>query len=106
MDTKIENGGPVIGINGLPETITGLEEILQQAWLCLSVPKGSFIYDRDFGSRIRAEPGASAQRLLALAHEAALGRCGAKPVDCTISGNEVQFTFITPFGRGTVGVRI
>ena len=106
MDTKIVNGGPVIGANGLPETVTGLEESLQQAWLCLSIPKGSFIYDRDLGSRIHAEPEASAQRLLVLANEAALGRCGAKAVNCTISGGEAQFTFITPFGRGTVGVRL
>ena len=106
MDTKINNGGPVIGSNGLPETITGLEERLQQAWLCLSGPKGSFIYDRDFGSRIHAEPGASAQRILALADEAMLGRCGAKAVNCTISGNAVQLTLMTPFGRGTVLVKI
>ena len=41
MDTRVENGGFVLGPNGLPETVEGLEELLQYARLRLTLRRGS-----------------------------------------------------------------
>lgn len=104
MDTKITGGDLALGANGLLERIYGLEEMLQQAWLCLSVPKGAFVYDRDFGSRIRGE--SPPAQLQALAEEALLGRCGAEITGCRVEGQEVVFTVSAEAGTGEVRVNL
>ena len=53
MDTALENGDIALDGRGYPRTITGMEEILQRVFIRLSVGKGSFIYDRSFGSELR-----------------------------------------------------
>ena len=40
MDVKVENGGYVLGPTGLPETVEGLEELLQYARLRLTLRRG------------------------------------------------------------------
>lgn len=52
MDMKIENGNIVLSSSGIPVTVAGEELTLQKAEILLKTPKGSFIFDRDFGSRI------------------------------------------------------
>lgn len=52
MDMKIENGKAALSQSGIPLTLSGDELALQKAEFRLKVPKGSFIFDRDFGSRI------------------------------------------------------
>lgn len=49
---KIENGNIVLSSSGIPVTISGEDLTLQKAEILLTVPKGSFIFDRNFGSRI------------------------------------------------------
>lgn len=53
MDTLIENGDYKCGINGLPVTIMGRDEVMQRVKICLKVPRGSFMHNKDFGSRFR-----------------------------------------------------
>lgn len=38
---------------GIPYSVTGEEELLQRIRVCLSVPKGSFVYESGLGSRLR-----------------------------------------------------
>lgn len=53
MDTALKNGDIELDGRGYPIKITGMEEILQRVYIRLSVNKGSFIYDRSFGSELR-----------------------------------------------------
>ncbi|MEG2052013.1 MAG: hypothetical protein RR012_06890 [Oscillospiraceae bacterium] len=52
MDTLIENGDLKLSQNGLPVSITGIQELLQRARICLCVPKGSFLHNKSLGSRL------------------------------------------------------
>ena len=48
-DIKVENGDIVIRPNGLPKTVSGFDEIIQQIEIAASFVKGSFAYDRSLG---------------------------------------------------------
>ncbi len=51
MDTLIEQGDFAVSVNGLPIQISDTQELLQRAVFCLSVPRGSFLHDKELGSR-------------------------------------------------------
>lgn len=51
MDTLLENGDYKVSQNGLPVSICGRQELLQRVKICLNVPRGSFLHNKDFGSR-------------------------------------------------------
>lgn len=53
MDTAIKNGDFLLDGRGYPVKITGIDEILQRVFIRLSVDRGSFIYDKSFGSELR-----------------------------------------------------
>lgn len=50
MDTLIKDGDFLLDACGLPKLIYGGEEACQRVRLILSVQKGTFIYDRNFGA--------------------------------------------------------
>ncbi len=52
MDTALKNGDFCLGTTGKPFLISGAKEILQRALIRLTVKKGSFIYDKNLGSRL------------------------------------------------------
>lgn len=52
MDTAIKNGNIVLGENGKPYTISGIDEALQRARICLEIKKGSFIFLPSLGSEL------------------------------------------------------
>lgn len=52
MDTALSNGNFLLDSRGIPFLISGVKELLQRALIRLSIKKGSFIYDRDFGSNL------------------------------------------------------
>lgn len=52
MDFRINNGDAVIDSAGKADSITGADELLQRAYICIAVKKGSFIYNRELGSEI------------------------------------------------------
>ena len=51
MDTLIEQGDFAVSTNGLPIQISDTQELLQRAIFCLSIPRGSFLHDKELGSR-------------------------------------------------------
>ena len=51
VDTLIENGDFKLTQTGLPVSIAGRQELLQRARICLNVPRGSFLHNKNFGSR-------------------------------------------------------
>ena len=51
MDTLLMNGDWAKGETGLPLKISGYRELLQRVIIRLNVPKGSFLYDKNFGCR-------------------------------------------------------
>lgn len=52
IDVKIKNDDVVRNSSGRYETITGQDALFQRAFICAAVNKGSFIYDRQLGSRL------------------------------------------------------
>lgn len=52
MDILLENKDFYCGENGKPVLINGMEETIQRCKIALTVQKGSFIYDKTFGSEL------------------------------------------------------
>ena len=52
MEIKIQNGAVCLNGLGLPETLSGLEALLQRAHNRLNAVRGAFPYDRTLGSRL------------------------------------------------------
>lgn len=48
-DIKISNKDIVIAPNGFPETVSGIDEIIQRIAIAAAFKKGSFAYDRNMG---------------------------------------------------------
>lgn len=53
VDVRIKNNDVVKNSSGRYEKITGEDALFQRAFICAAVKKGSFIYDRELGSRIK-----------------------------------------------------
>jgi hypothetical protein len=108
MDLKIENGGFAINEAGLPETVSGLEEILQQAEFHLRIKKGSYPYNRALGSRLN-EVDTDAERAkesaISFANEALLKMGGVSVYDVQIIGEKFIFDVLTPLGNGQVEIK-
>lgn len=49
MDSKLENMDLVLDAAGSPVSVTGMEELLQRAVLRMTIPKNTFVYNRDLG---------------------------------------------------------
>lgn len=52
MDLLLNNGDFALSPNGLPITISGIDEIKQQIIIALQCKNNSFIYNKNFGSDI------------------------------------------------------
>lgn len=94
---KIENGNIVLSSSGIPVTVAGEELALQKAEILLKTPKGSFIFDRDFGSRINEMELNERENSNALLFEYAL------EVTEKIPGVKIIDTQYTP-GKGIVTI--
>lgn len=79
MDMKIENGKIALSPSGMPVTLSGEELSLQKAEILLKTPKGSFIFDRNFGSRIHEMRPNERENADALLFEYALEETGKIP---------------------------
>lgn len=104
MDTKLENGDLAGGERNLPYAIGGLEEALQRAWLCLAIPKGSFRYLRQLGSRLGQLEAGEDERAQALCQEA-LELCpGFRVKEAHAADGWIDVTVETPEGTGQLRV--
>ncbi len=104
-DTKVMNGGYVLGANGLPFLVQGKELLLQLARLRLCLRKGKFPYSQEAGSKLWAldlNGEHSRERALALANEALLDLAGVQAESAEISGGKIIFRIVTPLGEGEV----
>lgn len=52
MDTALNNGEFLLDVRGRPVQISGIQEILQQVLIKLTIKKGSFIYNPNLGSEL------------------------------------------------------
>lgn len=107
MDTKIVDGNAVLGPTGLPETVEGLEELLQYARLRLAMKRGSLPYNRELGSGLyqwSAQEDRALDRALALANEALLGLAGVRAKSAEAVDGGVRFLIATPLGEGEVEI--
>ena len=107
MDSKWQLDGAVLGSNGLPQRVEGLEEALQNAALRLCLIRGSLPYQPWLGSGLRElSPKAenSAQRAWALAGEALIGSPGVEAAQAQYDEETASWLFqvTTPWGTGAV----
>ena len=87
MDFRLQNKDLVCSQGGTPDTVTGVEELLQRVMIRLCVPRGRFAYNTQLGSRwedLTVEQ-AQPQELLGMIQEALLGLEGV-----TVTGVEKQ----------------
>ena len=108
MDVRLENG--VIGQNGLglPETVEGLDALLQRAYIRLNAVRGSFPYNRTLGSRIpRMEMNGehAAEQALGFAREALMDCPALTAERAEIHGDTVTVFLATPLGTGSITVK-
>lgn len=106
MGLKLEKGVYALHENGLPESNSPQEELLQNAALRLSIPKGSFPYGRQLGSMLHSfdRTGEHAEeQAVSLANESLMDMPGvtAEQARFTADGR-IEFTISTPLGRGKV----
>lgn len=107
MDTKVLDGNYVLGPTRLPQTVEGLEELLQYARLRLALRRGSLPYNRELGSGLYQwdpQKEHAEDRALALANEALLGLAGVRAKAAYIIENGVRFLIATPLGEGEVEI--
>lgn len=107
MDIKIENGNFALTSNGLPQTVTGQEELLQNARLRLTMRRGCFPYDRELGSglwRWDPEEDHALDRAVALANEALLGLPGVRAKSAEMTEDGLTFTVVTPLGEEEINI--
>ncbi|WP_099204667.1 hypothetical protein [Scatolibacter rhodanostii] len=103
MNLKIVEGKIAVNAQGLPETVSGLSDFLQQAKFILAVPLGSFLYDRGFGSTVAfIKKGEKAERIIANANEALSQYSQMKACSAEIREDRVMIEIETPKGKGTV----
>lgn len=106
MGLKLEEGVYALGAGGLPRETEPLEELLQNAYLRLNLPRGSFPYGRELGSRLHelslSEEHAREQAI-SLANEALLEMPGVRAEQAELQENGgIVFTVCTPLGKGEV----
>ena len=64
IDAKISHGDLAAAPSGGWETISGADAEFQRALLCMTVQKGSFIYDRELGRAAAQLPSAAKAELI------------------------------------------
>lgn len=69
MDMLLYRGDHRRDARGFPQKIEGGAQAVQQAMICLSVPKGSFTLDEELGSRLHTLGNVEEQRRQELAFE-------------------------------------
>lgn len=109
MDTKVQDGNFALSSTGLPQTVEGLEELLQYARMSLTLRRGKFPYARDWGSGLwewNPEEDHALDRALALANESLLWLPGVRAVKAVRTQGGVTFTVATPLGEGEVKIGI
>ena len=70
MDFRLQNKDLVCSQGGTPDTVTGVEELLQRVMIRLCVPRGRFAYNTQLGSRWEDLTVEQAQPQELLAHPA------------------------------------
>lgn len=109
METEIrlENGAVCANGLGLPETVYGLEALLQRAKNRLNAVRGGFLYDLSLGSRIpqTALSGRhAAEQALGFAKEALKDCPQIEVLRAQVGENTVTLLLKTPLGEGSVDV--
>ncbi|WP_101697252.1 histidine kinase [Clostridium minihomine] len=114
MDIKLEQGDFAVGQNGLPFSVSTKEELLQRAKIRLSVPKGSFSYDSQLGSRLHTLK-LSGSDLNARARElteealAKMTELSVEKVRCDLVDQNhalLKVELVTPYGLGSISLKL
>lgn len=102
MEIKIKDKDIAVGVNGYPETVKGIDEYLQRAYIALSAVKGEFCYLRELGAFKELKGIENLQELKKEA-QAALFYIPEISVEAVNKENgEVIFTLATPLGTGEI----
>lgn len=88
MDIKLSNGDWLLDERGLPVTVENEEKIFSRCENALTIPLGSFVYDKDLGSELHTlsgyEKGASENQAFQMAQKAVEKIEGVRIIDCNI----------------------
>ena len=104
FDTALDfMGGLKTDGRGMPFSISGEDELLQRAGICLSVPRGSFVYESGLGSRLRET--SDPAELLEAAREALQRIPEAEPIHAEWKDDLCLVELRLPGGCRTVKIR-
>ena len=108
MEIKILDGEICINDLGLPETLEGLDALLQRAYNRLHAVQGAFPYDRSLGSRLPEAVFSGqhgAEQALGFAREALRSCPEIEAVRAEVTADAVTVYLETPLGGGSVTVK-
>ena len=103
-EIKLENGAVCTNGLGMPETVSGLDALLQRAYNRLNIARGSFRYDRTLGCRIRDEESLTPEMAMRFVQEALLDCPEIAVIGVEIHAGAVTVLLSTALGAGNVTV--
>ena len=114
MDTLIKNGDFYKDENSCLKSVTGSEELLQRALICLSVEKGSFSFNRELGSGLHTLCNYEKSKLNDIAYELAadallgIKEISVKSAEVTVENNiyNINILLLLQGERRLVNLRI
>lgn len=101
MDTALRNGDFAVSPAGIPFPVRAAPELLQRAFIRLTVPRGSFPYDPALGSSLHtldpADPGFYQQAFQAV-QEALISLPELQLETLAAAGDGISLGFGSPYG--------
>lgn len=104
-EIKINNGAICMNGLGLPQTVSGLDAVLQLAYNRLNVMRGAFVFDPKMGCRMRNEPSLTAETAMQFAQEALFPYPEIRVLRAVCTADAVTVWLSTPLGEGSVCVK-
>ncbi len=107
MDTALQDGDFAVSDGGIPLSVEGLEEALQQARIRLTVKQGSFSYDAKLGSQLdmlEKDAPDGLNQALHLVQEALNPLVSVQLKGVALTDTGVSVSLITPYGEGQVEI--
>lgn len=101
---KLENGSYVKLQNDELEKVDYIDELIQNAILCLTTNRGKFYPNKNFGSRLYEIKKTSSLLALAYARQAVKELDGVFVKNCTCNDDAFVFDIIVNDEKGTVRV--
>ena len=104
-EIKLENGMICTNGLGLPQTVCGLDAVLQLVYNRLNILRGAFVYDPKMGCRMQSDPLLTEKTAVQFAQEALFSYPEVRVLRAQCDLDTVTVWVSTPLGEGCVHVK-